>query len=142
VTSQTGDSGGAAVDGAAADPLTVALAAELARRTGVSWLRHDGRTSPVWHVWSDGALCVVAGGEEQPLPDVPDGAVVEVVMRSGDTGGRLLTWSGRAVVVRPGDKAWTATVAALVAGRQNLRDPGTAPDRWATGSVVRRLIPG
>ena len=61
------------------DPdLTDALVAELARKTGVCWVRHAGHTHAVWHVWSDDALCVVSGGDEQPLPDVEDGARVEV----------------------------------------------------------------
>jgi hypothetical protein len=121
--------------------LTSALAAELARRTGVSWVRAGGRSCPVWHAWSDGALCLVSGGAEQPLPDLEDGARVEVVMRSKDTGGRLLTWTGTASVVRPGDSAWATTTAALVERRQNLADPSTAAEEWARGSVVRRIVP-
>jgi hypothetical protein len=121
--------------------LTSALAAELARRTGVSWLRVGGRTHPVWHVWSDGALCLVSGGDEQPLPDLVEGDLVEVVMRSKDTGGRLLTWAGLVTVVRPGDEEWNATTAALVAGRQNHRDPANAPQDWARHSTVLRITP-
>jgi hypothetical protein len=124
------------------DPeVTLDLVAELARRTGVSWVRAGGRTSPVWHVWSDDALCLVSGGAEQPLPDIEDGARVEVVMRSKDTGGRLLTWSGTASVVRPGDAEWAATTAALVGRRLNLRDPSAAADEWARDSVVHRIVP-
>lgn len=122
-------------------PLASALAAELARRTGVCWVRAAGRSSPVWHVWSDGALCLVSGGPEQPLPDIEDGAQVEVVMRSKDTGGRLLTWVGTASVVRPGDEQWAPTTAALVGARQNLPDPPAAPEVWARESVVRRVVP-
>jgi hypothetical protein len=121
--------------------LTAALVAELARRTGVCWLRADGKIQPVWHVWSDGALCLVTGGDEQPLPRVEDGDRVEVVMRSKDTGGRLLTWVGRVSVVQPGDEAWDATTAALVTGRQNVRDPATAAEEWARHSVVLRILP-
>jgi hypothetical protein len=121
--------------------LVSALAAELARVTGVCWVRVRGRSHPVWHAWDDGALCLVSGGAEQPLPDIEDGARVEVVMRSKDTGGRLLTWAGTASVVRPGDAAWTATTAALAKRRQNLRDPSTAAEDWARDSVVRRIVP-
>jgi hypothetical protein len=124
--------------------LTAALVAELARKTGVCWVAHRGRTQPVWHVWSDGALCLVSGGDEQPLPvldRLPDGERVEVVMRSKDTGGRLLTWVGEVSVVRPEDPVWASTTAALVAGRLNLRDPATAADDWAARSVVRRIVP-
>ncbi len=138
VTSAPEPPGGAT--GFAAD-LTTALVAELAKRTGVCWLRVGERTCPVWHAWSDGALCVVHGGAEQPLPDLGHGDRVEVVMRSKDTGGRLLTWAGRVSVVRPDDEEWAATTAALVAGRQNLRDPATAPDEWARHSTVLRITP-
>ena len=123
------------------DVVAEALVAELARKTGLCWLRHDGRDHAVWHVWHDEALCLVAGGEEQPLPDIPDGAVVEVVMHSLDTGGRVLTWVGLVSVVLPEEEAWPGTTAALVAGRLNLRDPATAAERWAAGSVVRRITP-
>jgi hypothetical protein len=123
------------------DDLTGALVAELARRTGVCWLRVAGATHPMWHVWSEGALCLVSGGAEQPLPDLVDGDRVEVVMRSKDTGGRLLTWVGRVSVVHPGDEAWAATTAALVDARLNLRDPATAPDDWARDSTVLRILP-
>jgi hypothetical protein len=92
-------------------------------------------------VWADDALCLVSGGDEQRLPEIPDGEHVEVVMRSKDTGGRLLTWAGTASVVRPGDAAWTATTAALAKRRQNLRDPSTAAEDWARDSVVRRIVP-
>ena len=122
-----------------------ALVAELGRRTDVCWVRVGPSEQPVtqavWHVWVDGALAVVSGGDEQPFPDVEDGGRVEVVMRSKDTGGRLLTWLGRACVVRPGDEQWDTTTAALVAARLNLRDPTSAADTWARSSVVRRIVP-
>jgi hypothetical protein len=118
-----------------------ALVAELSRKSSVCWVRRAGQSHPVWHVWSDGALCLVSGGTEQPLPDLDDGELVEVVMRSKDTGGRLLAWVGRASVVRPEDEAWAPTTAALVGARLNLPDVAAAPDVWARGSVVRRVVP-
>lgn len=121
--------------------LVTELATELARVTGVSWVRAGGRSWLVWHAWSDGALCLVSGGAEQPLPEISDGAQVEVVMRSKDTGGRLLTWTGTASVVRPGGEAWERTTAALVERRHNLPDPGAAAEVWARDSVVRRVVP-
>ncbi len=62
-------------------------------------------------------------------------------MRSKDSGGRLLTWVARTSVVRPGDEAWEPVTTALVGARLNTPDPATTAERWATGSVVRRLFP-
>jgi hypothetical protein len=118
-----------------------ALVAELGRRTGVCWVRAGEVTQAVWHVWVDDALAVVSGGDEQPFPEVEDGARVEVLMRSKDTGGLLVTWVGRASVVRPTDEGWRPTTAALVASRLNLPDPASAADTWARTSVVRRVVP-
>jgi hypothetical protein len=124
------------------DPhLGAALVAELAKKTGVSWVRHAQQTHAVWHVWHDDALCLVSGGDEQPLPDIEDGARVEVLMRSKDNGGRLLTWVGTASVVPPGSAEWGPVTTALVAGRLNLADLSTAADGWAGTSVVRRIVP-
>jgi hypothetical protein len=121
--------------------LHTALVAELAKKAGVCWLRYDGRTHAVWHVWHDGALCLVSGGDEQPLPDIEDGARVEVVLRSRDNGGRLVTWVGTASVVPPDSELWEPVTAALVPDRLNLPDPAAAPERWAATSVVRRIVP-
>ena len=123
------------------DLLALALVAELGKKTGVSWVRYTDRPHAVWHVWADDALCLVSGGDEQPLPDLEDGARVEVVMRSKDSGGRLLTWVGTASVVHPGSEHWEPVTTALVAGRLNLADLATAADGWARTSVVRRIVP-
>jgi hypothetical protein len=121
--------------------LNAALVAELARKTAVSWVRHEGRAYAVWHVWHEGALCVVSGGTEQRFPDVGDGEPVEVVLRSKDDGGRLVTWVGTTSVVRPEDEAWEPTTAALVTSRLNLPDVTKAAKGWAITSVVRRIVP-
>jgi hypothetical protein len=130
------------------DPaLTTALVAELAKKSATSWLRLPGedRTWAIWHTWVDGALCVVSGGGEQPLPGpddgLGDGARVEVLLRSRDTGGRLVTWIGEVQVLHPGDELWAPVTDALVADRLNLRDLATAADEWAAHSVVRRIVP-
>jgi hypothetical protein len=118
-----------------------ALIAELAKKTGVSWVRYAGRAHAVWHVWHDDALCVVSGGDEQPLPDIEDGARVEVVLRSKDNGGRLITWAGSAFVVPPGSERWGPVTDALVPGRLNTPDLATTADGWGDTSVVRRIVP-
>ena len=118
-----------------------ALIAELAKKTGVCWLRYDGRTHAAWHAWVSDALFVVSGGPEQPLPGIEEQTRVEVVMRSKENGGRLVTWVGSTSVVHPGDEAWAPATAALVTGRLNLDDPATTPDLWAQQSVVTRIAP-
>ena len=118
-----------------------ALIAELAKKTGVSWVRYGGRTHAVWHVWHDDTLCVVSGGDEQPLPDIEDGARVEVVLRSKENGGRLVTWAGTASVVPPGSEQWSSVTGALVPARLNTPDLATTAEYWAVTSVVRRIVP-
>lgn len=118
-----------------------ALIAELAKKTGVCWLRYDGRTHAAWHAWVSDALFVVSGGPEQPLPGIEEQDRVEVVMRSKENGGRLVTWVGAASVVQPDDEVWAPATAALVTGRLNLDDPAATPQLWARRSVVTRIAP-
>ena len=129
------------------DPFTIALIAELGKKTGVCWLRYDEpggappRQRAVWHVWYDDALHLVAGGDEQQLPGIADAERVEVTMRSKENGGRLVTWVGDVSVVRPADEAWEDVTSALVSDRLNLDDLSTAKDTWAADSVVVRIDP-
>ncbi|MGH3371431.1 MAG: hypothetical protein ACRDPR_15685 [Nocardioidaceae bacterium] len=123
------------------DPFTTALIAELGKKTGVCWLRYDGQEHAAWHIWFDDALHLVAGGDEQPLPGIEDSDRVEVVMRSKENGGRLVSWVGRVSVVRPEDEAWGPVTAALVAGRLNLADLTTAAREWAERGLVVRVEP-
>lgn len=117
------------------------VAGELARRTSTCWVGVGDRTRAVWCAWAAGGLCVVSGGDEQAPLEVDDGAEVEVLLRSRDTGGRLPAWSGTVSVVRPGDEAWPEVTDALVAQRLNLPDPQAAPARWAATSTVHRIVP-
>lgn len=129
------------------DAFTTALIAELGKKTGVCWLRYDdgsgaaARPRAVWHLWYDDALHLVAGGKEQPLPGIADADRVEVVMRSKENGGRLVSWVGKVSVVRPSDEAWEDVTSSLVADRLNLEDLGTAQQEWAAHSVVVRIDP-
>lgn len=122
-------------------PFLAALTQELGKKTGVCWLRYDGQEHAAWHIWLDDALYVVSGGSEQPLPGIEDAERVEVVMRSKENGGRLLTWVGAASVVHPTDELWEPVTAALVADRLNLDDLATAAAEWAEHSVVTRIAP-
>lgn len=124
------------------DPhVALALAAELGKKTGVSWLGYDGQQRPAWHVWVDDALHVVSGGAEQPLPGLADAEQVAVTMRSKENGGRLLTWVAAASALTPEDERWQVVTSALAAGRLNVPDLASAPDRWAAESRVTRLEP-
>lgn len=122
-----------------------ALIAELAKKTDVSWLSYSGATHAAWHVWVDlgdaGALYVVSGGTEQPLPGIADVDRVEVTMRSKENGGRLVTWVAEASAVHPDDELWAPVTAALVSDRLNLPDLATAAAGWAQTSRVTRLAP-
>ena len=124
-----------------ASALTDALTAELAKKTGVCWLRYGGTNHPVWHVWLDDAVYVVSGGEEQPLPGIRSVERVEVVMRSKETGQRLVTWVGSVSTVTPDDERWEPVTTALVADRLNLDDLSTAAAKWAESSVVTEIRP-
>jgi hypothetical protein len=128
-----------------------ALVTELAKKTSVCWLTYpapysDKRiTHAVWHVWVDvegtGALYVVSGGTEQPLPGIERADRVEVTMRSKENGGRLVTWVADASTVLPGDDLWEPATAALVSDRLNVPDLATAAAGWAETSRVTRLAP-
>lgn len=120
---------------------TAALTEEVSKKSAVCWLRYDGVEHAVWHVWLDDSLYVVSGGTEQPLPGIEDVTTVEVIMRSKDSGGRLVTWVGAASVVHPTDELWAPVTTALVADRLNLDDLQTAASRWAEHSVVTRITP-
>ena len=107
------------------------------------WLRPAGQSRAVaaWHVWHDGAVYVVSGGREQPLPAMPDGEAVTVTVRSKDTGARLVTWTGTARTVPPGTAEWDAAVPGLHAKRLNPTDGEQQPLRWARESTVTRIEP-
>ena len=123
------------------DPFALALIAELGKKTGVCWLRYGGREHAVWHVWLDGSLYLVSGGTEQHLPGIDEVEQIEVVMRSKENGGRLVTWLGSVSRVDPSDEAWEPVTSALVSGRLNLDNLATAAQEWAAHSVVSRVTP-
>ena len=123
------------------EDFTAALIAEVSKKTSVCWLRYDGVEHAVWHTWLDGAVYVVSGGNEQPLPEIEDVSSVEVVMRSKDNGGRLVTWVADVTVVQTSDELWGPVTRALVSARLNLEDLATAAAEWAERSVVSRIAP-
>ena len=115
------------------------LVAESAKKSRVCWLSWSGsQPRLVWHAWYDDAL-VVLSGDDQPLPGL-DGTV-QVTMRSKDTGGRLVTWTGSVEVVDPAADAWDGNAAALLAVRLNLVDPAATLASWRSDATVVRITP-
>jgi hypothetical protein len=114
-----------------------ALVEEATKKSGLVWV--NGRA--VWHGWVDGAMCVLGGPGEQPLPDLADGAAATVTVRSKDKGGRLVTWTGRARLLAPRSPEWEAAVAELRGRRLNAPDAEAMTERWARDCALFRLSP-
>ncbi|MCU1535819.1 MAG: hypothetical protein JWP82_170 [Humibacillus sp.] len=117
---------------------TGALLSEAMTKSGLLWIDVPGdRAWPAWHVWDDGAAYVVSGPGEQPLPWLP--AQVSLILRSKDTGGRLLTMQARTHVLEPGSPAWDTATALLRPSRLNATDDSLT--RWAAACTVTALVP-
>lgn len=117
------------------------LVAELAKKSGLLWISYAGRTHPVWHEWVGDAACVVAGGSEQPLPDIERHETVMLSLRSKSTRALVAEVKARVEVVAPDSEHWEPVTTALKTGRLNLSDSDNAIERWAHESVVVRLVP-
>ncbi|MDN0195580.1 hypothetical protein [Streptomyces sp. S.PNR 29] len=120
-----------------------ALVEEATKKSGLIWVKGPGVPArALWHVWHEGAACVVGDGPgEQPLPGLTDGAEAEVTVRSKDKGGRLVSWTAKVVEPAPGSEQWEATVAELKGKRLNAPDGEAMPERWARECRVLRLVP-
>jgi hypothetical protein len=120
-----------------------ALVAEAATKSGLVWVRPSGgsRAWGVWHVWHEGAVLVASGPGEQELPDV--GAEVDLILRSKDTGARLVTVGARAQVLDPHGDDWPAAAEALAGARLNSAAlPAELPQHWRdTGVRITRFTP-
>lgn len=115
-----------------------AVLSEAMSKSSLFWVEApDGRTWSVWHVWSDGTAYVVSGPGEQPLPWLP--AEVHLILRSKDTGGRLLTTRAQASVVEPGTPEWAAAADLLKAERLNAVDDSLT--RWAQQCTITAFRP-
>ncbi|MEU6792826.1 hypothetical protein ABZ907_14105 [Nonomuraea wenchangensis] len=113
---------------------------EGAKKSGVLWLGLADGPRLAWHVWHDGAIYLVTGGEEQSLPGLDALDRVRVTLRSKDNGARLVEFDA-AVSVVDQERAPEA-VAALAKERLNARDAEHLGERWARECVVVRLTPG
>ncbi|MEW2611459.1 hypothetical protein AB0937_14910 [Streptomyces sp. NPDC047880] len=123
--------------------LDQALVEEATKKSGLVWVQGPGGPArALWHVWHEGAACLVGDGPgEQPLPGLADGTEATVTVRSKDKGGRLVTWTARVVELAPGSEAWDAAVAELKGKRLNAPDGEGITGRWARECRVLRLEP-
>jgi hypothetical protein len=130
-----------AADDASAETPAVnitALFAEAASKSGLMWVQPPGdRAWPFWHAWADDTVYAVSGPGEQTLPWLP--GEVLLLLRSKDTGGRLLAVQATCEEVGPGDEGWGPATAALAAARLNATDDLGA--RWARECTVRAFRP-
>ncbi|MDL5203651.1 hypothetical protein [Streptomyces sp. ALI-76-A] len=123
--------------------LDQALVEEATKKSGLIWVRGPGGPArALWHVWHEGAACLVGDGPgEQPLPGLAEGTEAEVTVRSKDKGGRLVSWTAKVVEPAPGSPAWDAAVAELKGKRLNAPDGEAMTERWARECRVLRLEP-
>ncbi|MCE3035036.1 hypothetical protein [Streptomyces sp. CMSTAAHL-2] len=124
--------------------LTRALIEEAAKKSGLLWVRgaQASTAHAVWHVWHEGAVCLVGDGPgEQPLTGLADGGTAEVTVRSKDKGGRLVSFTAAVSEQAPGTPPWEAAVAELKGKRLNAPDAEVMTDRWARECRVLRLVP-
>ncbi len=117
------------------------LVTDLAKKSGLVWITSLDRTYPVWHELVEGAICVVGGGSEQPIPDVHDDDKVLLLLRSKTNRQLVATVQATVEVLTPESSAWEDVTTALKSGRLNLLDSDHAIERWARESRVLRLVP-
>ncbi len=115
-----------------------ALVGEAMTKSGILWVEVPGdRAWPVWHAWRGDTAYLVNGPGEQHLPWLPE--EVTIILRSQDTGGRLLTVRARTSVLTDADPRWQPAVEALRAGRLNA--PQDVVERWRAQCTVTALVP-
>lgn len=115
-----------------------ALVREAAGKSGLLWLEIPGdRAWPAWHVWLDDTAYVVSGPGEQTLPALP--GELALILRSRDTGGRLIKVRATATNLSPGDGRWEQATAALKASRLNAPGGQDLVARWAAECTVTAL---
>ena len=115
-----------------------ALFGEAMTKSGVIWVEVPGdRAWPAWHAWVAPTAYVVNGPGEQHLPWLPE--EVGLVLRSQDTGGRLLGCvpaPGSSPTASPSGRRRST---ALQAGRLNAVDD--VVERWRAECAVTALTP-
>lgn len=117
---------------------TTALLGEAANKSAIVWIDiPDDRSFPVWYAWDRDRFYAVSGEGEQLLPPLPE--VVHVILRSKDSGGRLLTVTATAHLLAPHTDSWESATDALAGERLNATDDVKA--RWAEAGSVYALHP-
>ena len=120
-------------------PTVMPLVGEAAAKSGLLWVDVPGdRAWPAWHEWLDGTAYVVSGPGEQALPWLPE--EVAIILRSKDTGGRLVRIRARVERLTPQDARWDAATAALKTSRLNSVGDDVVT-RWADQCTVTALTP-
>ncbi|HEX2705766.1 MAG TPA: hypothetical protein VHM65_08400, partial [Candidatus Lustribacter sp.] len=115
-----------------------ALIGEAMNKSGLLWIDVPGdRAWPAWHAWASDTAYVINGPGEQTLPWLPP--EVTLLLRSKDTGGRLLRVAARAEVLPADSAAYAPAVEALRASRLNA--PADVEDRWRAECTVTALRP-
>ncbi|WP_228552086.1 hypothetical protein, partial [Mumia zhuanghuii] len=118
-----------------------AFVAEVAKKSGLMWVVYDDVWHPVWHAWLDDAVCIVAGGDEQPLPGIKEQTDVVLDLRAKSTRAQVAQVRATVEALDPGHPDWAEVTALLASERLNLFEPDEAVARWARECVVVRLRP-
>lgn len=114
-----------------------ALLAEALTKSDVCWISTPAWSRLVWHAYDRDVVLVVTGPGEQALPALPE--QVELVVRSKDSGGRLLAITARVVVLPPDHEMWPIAAQALAGERLNAVDDQVA--RWREECTIYLLHP-
>jgi hypothetical protein len=121
------------------------LVDEALKKSGLIWLREVGsqQMRAYWHAWVDGKVYLLTGTGEQPDPKMLEMTHVDVLVRSKDTGHRLVVFRAVVSLLLATDSDWPAASAELAKGRLNLSDAEHAPARWSAdpGTNCYRLTP-
>ena len=117
------------------------LIAELAKKSGLVWVSYAQHAHAIWHEWVDDAVCTVAGGTEQPLPDIEKHETVTLLLRSKASRALVAEAEARVEIITPVSEHWDAVTSRLKSGRLNLVDRDNAIERWSRESLVMRLVP-
>lgn len=117
------------------------LIADLAKKSGLVWISYARHTHAVWHEWVGDAVCVVAGGTEQPLPDIEKHQTVTLSLRSKASRALVAQAEAAVEVITPESEHWVSVTETLKSGRLNIVDADHAIERWGRESVVVRLVP-